>query len=91
VLGISVDGAFPQKAFADKNNITIPLLSDFNKEVVSKYGVLLKEFIHGMKGVAERAVFVVDKDSIVRYVEVTENPGLQVNFDGIKNALSSLN
>lgn len=90
VLGISVDGTFPQKAFAEKNNIKFPLLSDFNKEVVAKYGVLRPQFIHGMKGVAERSVFVIDRDGKIRYVEVTENPGKQINFDALKDALTSL-
>jgi len=90
VLGISVDGTFPQKAFAEKNGITFPLLSDFNKEVVAKYGVLRPEFIHGMKGVAERSVFIIDREGIIRYVEVTENPGVQINFNAIKEALANL-
>lgn len=90
VIGISVDGTFVQKAFAEKNNITIPLLSDFNKEAVKKYDVLRPEFAHGMKGVAERAVYVIDKDGVIRYVEVMASPGDQVNFDGIKNAVAGL-
>lgn len=90
VLGISVDGTFVQKAFAKDNNINVPLLSDFNKDVVKLYDVYLPEFAHGMKGTARRAVYVVDKDGIIRYVEVTPSPGDQVNFDGIKNALSLL-
>ncbi|HEY3250320.1 MAG TPA: redoxin domain-containing protein [Ignavibacteria bacterium] len=90
VLGISVDGTFVQKAFAEKNNITIPLLSDFNKEVVKAYEVLRPEFAHGMKGTAERAVFVIDKDSVIRYVEVMASPGDQVNFEGIKKAVEGL-
>jgi peroxiredoxin len=91
VLGISVDGTFVQKAFAKDNNITVPLLSDFNKEVVKKYDVYHPEFAHGMKGVAKRAVYVIDKNGTIKYVEVTPTPGDQVNFDAIKNAVSSLN
>lgn len=90
VFGVSVDGTFVQKAFAEKNGIKIPLLSDFNKEVAKAYDVLRAEFAHGMKGVAERAVYVIDKDGVIRYVEVTENPGVQVNFEGIKKAVEGL-
>jgi peroxiredoxin len=90
VFGISVDGTFVQKAFADANKITIPLLSDFNKEVVKAYDVLRPEFAHGMKGVAERAVYVIDKEGVIRYVEVMASPGDQVNFEGIKNAVAGL-
>jgi glutaredoxin-dependent peroxiredoxin len=91
ILGISVDGTFPQKAFAEQNMITVPLLSDFNKEVVKKYGVLRDKFVHGMNGVANRSVFVIDKNGILKYVEVTENPGVQINFDALKKAVSALN
>lgn len=90
VLGISVDGTFVQKGFADVNKITIPLLSDFNKEVVKSYDVLRPEFVHGMKGTSERAVFAVDKEGVIRYVEVTENPGVQIHFDGLKKAVTGL-
>lgn len=90
VVGISVDGTFVQKAFAEKNDITVPLLSDFNKEVVKKYDVLRPEFAHGMKGVAERAVYVIDKDGVIRYVEVMPSPGDQVSFEGIKKAVEGL-
>jgi len=90
MIGISVDGTFVQKAFAEKNNITVPLLSDFNKEVVKLYDVLRPEFTHGMKGVAERSAYVIDKDGIIRYVEVTNSPGDQVNYDAIKKAVESL-
>ena len=38
VLGISVDSVFTQEAWAKANNISIPLLSDFNKEVIKLYG-----------------------------------------------------
>jgi peroxiredoxin len=88
VLGISVDGTFVQKAFAKANNIPIPLLSDYNREAVKKYDVVLPEFAHGMKQTAQRAVFVIGKDGIIKYVEVTKSPGDQVNFDALKKALA---
>jgi peroxiredoxin len=88
VLGISVDGTFVQKAFAKANNIPVPLLSDYNRDVIKKYDVVLPEFAHGMKETAQRAVFVIDKDSIIKYVEVTKSPGDQVNFDALKKALA---
>lgn len=89
-FGISVDGTFVQKAFAKENNVKIPLLSDFSKEVIKKYDVVQENFVHGMKNVSQRAVFVIGKDGTVKYVEVTENPGVQVNFDKLKEAVKSL-
>jgi peroxiredoxin len=43
-----------------------------------------------MKNVAKRCVFVIGKDGIVKYKEITENPGVQVNFEKIKEAVKSL-
>ena len=90
MLGISVDGTFVQKAFAEKNGIKIPLLSDFNKQVIRLYDVVQPEFAHGQKETAQRAVFLIDKEGVIKYVEVTENPGVQVNFDALKNAAAGL-
>jgi len=90
VLGISVDGTFVQKAFAKENKITIPLLSDFNKEVIKKYDVVQEMFAHGMKNVAQRSVYLIGKDGNIKYVEVTENPGVQINLDGIQEAVKKL-
>ena len=88
VLGISVDGTFVQKAFAKANNIPIPLLSDYNREVVRKYDVVLPEFAHGMKETAQRAVFVIGKDGVIKYVEVTAKAGDQINFAALQKALA---
>ena len=90
VYGISVDGTFVQKAFAKQNNINVPLLSDFNKEVIRKYDVVHAEFAHGQKETAKRAVFVIDKDGIIRYVEVTPTPGDQIKFDELNNAVRGI-
>jgi glutaredoxin len=67
VLGLSVDSVPCLKAWADSlNGITYPLLSDFypHGAVAKKYGVLRKE------GKSERAIFIMDKDGIVRYVDI---------------------
>lgn len=90
ILGISIDGTFVQKAFAKANNVTFPLLSDFSKEIVKLYDVYLPEFAHGMKGVAKRSVFIIDKDGVIKYVEVTPTPGDQINFEALTKAVASL-
>ena len=67
VLGLSVDSVPCLKAWADSlDGITYPLLSDFypHGAVAKKYGVLRKE------GHSERAIFVLDREGIVRYVDV---------------------
>ena len=65
VFGISEDNTPSQKAFAEKLNVTFPLLSDFAKrQVAEEYGVLMKDY-----GIANRATFVVDKEGKIQYIE----------------------
>ena len=54
------------------------------------YGTLYDEFVLGMKGVAKRSAFVVDKNGKIRYAEVLESAGDLPNFDAIKETLNSL-
>ena len=89
VLGISIDSFFVQKAFKESQNLNFQLLSDFNKEASMGYGVLYEDFF-GMKGVAKRSAFVIDKEGIVRYSEVLEDSSEIPNFDAIQNTLSGL-
>ena len=72
VYGISVDTFFTLKAFQEAQGLTFPLLSDFNKTAIRDYGVFNEDMI-GLKGIAKRAVFVLDKDGTVRHREVLED------------------
>jgi glutaredoxin-dependent peroxiredoxin len=89
VLGISVDTFFALKAWGDQNKFNFPLLSDFNKEVIAKYGVLNPDMI-GLKGIAKRSVFVIDKGGVVRHREVLEDARNEPNYDAITKTLASL-
>ncbi|HIF42728.1 MAG TPA: peroxiredoxin [Dehalococcoidia bacterium] len=92
VLGVSVDGIFAQKAFSDANNLNFPLLSDFNRDTVEAYGVALPNFA-GMEGytASERAVFVIDKDGLIRFRWVGENPGVEPDYDEVQRQVDALN
>jgi peroxiredoxin len=89
VLGISVDSPFTQKAWAEKEGIGIPLLSDLNKEVSSAFGAQFDDLL-GFTGVAKRSAFVVDKEGVVRYASVSDDPKVLPDFDAIKACLKSL-
>jgi peroxiredoxin (alkyl hydroperoxide reductase subunit C) len=69
VLGISVDSAPSHTAFAKSLGgiEKYPLLADFNPkgEVAKAYGVYIDE-----KGYSERAIFIIDKEGILRYIDV---------------------
>ena len=89
VVGISVDTFFAQKAFRDSLGLTFPLLSDFNKEVIHQYGVVNPDMV-GLKGIAKRSVFVLDRDGIVRHREVLEDARNEPNYDAVFTALDRL-
>lgn len=75
VLGISVDGVWSHAAFADARNLQFQLLSDFEPKgkVARAYGVYREK-----EGSCARATFVVDKDGVIAWSEVSPagiNPG----------------
>ena len=80
VVGVSVDSRFANAAWAAQIGVTFPLLSDFypHGAVTERYGVL------NPRGMPERAIFVIDKDGIVRYIDVhllKEAPDENVLFE----------
>jgi peroxiredoxin len=89
VYGISVDTFFALKAFQADQRLTFPLLSDFNKQVIRDYGVYNEDMI-GLKGIAKRAVFVLDKDGVVRYREVLEDARNEPDYGKVLEAVSRL-
>jgi uncharacterized phosphosugar-binding protein len=64
-------------------------VSDFNKTVMPQYGVLNPDMI-GLKGIAKRSVFVIDKSGVVRHQEVLEDARNEPDYGKIKQALASL-
>src|SRR5471032_128959 len=87
VFGVSVDTFFALKAFQDQQALTFPLLSDFNKKVIRDYGVFNEDMI-GLKGIAKRAVFVIDKSGIVRYREVLDDARNEPDYGKVFAALA---
>ncbi len=86
LLGISVDGKWCHKAFAEARNLRFPLLADFHPkgEVARAYQVYREQ-----DGTSERALFVIDGEGIVRWSYVSPksvNPGA----NGILSALEAL-
>ena len=82
VLGISVDTFFALKAFHTEQRLTFPLLSDFNKQVIRDYGVFNEDMI-GLKGIAKRAVFVIDASGVVRHRQVLDDARNEPDYDRV--------
>lgn len=89
VLAISIDSFFTLREFKKAENLNFTLLSDFNRRVSKKYGVLYDDF-HGMKSVAKRASFVIDKEGIVRHREVLEDAGELPDFKAIQQTMHAI-
>ena len=90
ILGISIDTIFALAKFKAENHYDFPLLSDFNKTVITEYGLVLKDFIFGMHGVSKRAVVVIDKSGIVRHLEITAVPGDMPDLIKVREVLQML-
>src|SRR5476649_1718126 len=86
VYAISVDSPFAQEAWAKANNITFPILSDFNKEVSKAYDVQYADLL-GFKGVAKRSAFVIGKDGVIKYSSSSDDPKVLPDFAAIQAAL----
>jgi glutaredoxin-dependent peroxiredoxin len=91
VLGISVDSVFTLKRYKEEQGYNFPLLSDFNKEVSAAYDSLYENWILEMKGVSKRSAFIVDKEGIIKYVELVETKDGVPDFEAINQKLKSLN
>lgn len=89
VFGISVDSNATLAKFKEDQNLNFALLSDFNKDASTAYGVLYENF-GWMKGVSKRSAFVIDKDGIIQYAEVLENAGEVPDFKAINHMLEQL-
>jgi peroxiredoxin len=86
LLGISVDGPWCHKAFAEARHLHFRLLADFEPKgaVAREYGVY-----RGADGISERALFVVNKEGVIAWSYLSPirvNPGA----DGILEALEKL-
>jgi peroxiredoxin len=89
VYGISGDSPFSLGAWAEKEGITFPLLSDYEHKVARTYDVAFDDFL-GMSGVAKRSAFVIDRAGVIQYAESSDDPKQLPDFEAIKAKLQSL-
>jgi peroxiredoxin len=94
VYGISGDNPFAQEAWAQKEKISVTLLSDYEHKVAKDYGVVYDSFLPernlGMGGVPKRAAFVIDKHGVIQHADVREDARELPDFDKIKAKLEQL-
>jgi peroxiredoxin len=87
VYGLSVDSPFALNEFRDKLDLTFDLVSDADKEVVEAYDIAMDFEALGVHDVAKRAVFVVDSDGTVTYAWVSDDPGVEPDYDEVLEAV----
>ena len=88
ILGISTNHSASQSVFKEQLALDFPLVSSFGDNgVIEAYvGWLDRE-----KRLSNRGYVLVDRNGIVRYVQVMDNPGEVLSMDEIKMILSELN
>lgn len=89
VIGVSVDNHDSLRAFAESLGLgDTLLLADFHPsgDVAKEYGVYLDG-----AGQAGRATFIIDKQGVVRSVELTDHPGIDIDEADYFSALATCN
>ena len=64
IVGVSVDSIYSHRAWAVKLGVGFPLVSDFSRKITDMYGV------SEPAGYSRRAVFIIDKSGIIRYMRI---------------------
>jgi peroxiredoxin len=88
-VGISADHAATLEAFAKQNNVKHLLLSDFRRSMLDKYDALEKNEASPIYRYAKRAYFVIDREGVVRYKKVMDNPLELLNPEEVLQAMKT--
>jgi peroxiredoxin len=88
IYGISVDSPFALNEFRDKLDLEFGLISDADKEIIERYDIGMDFAELGVHDVAKRSVFVVDGDGTITYAWVSDDPGVEPDYDEVEAAAS---
>ena len=83
VYGISVDSPFALNAFREKLGLEFDLVSDAEKDIIDEYGIPRDFADLGVYDVAKRSVFVLDADGEVTYAWVSDDPGVEPDYEEV--------
>ncbi len=94
VYGISGDNPFAQEAWAQKEKISVALLSDYEHQVARTYDVAYDSFLPQigltMGGVPKRAAFVIDREGVIQHAECLEDARELPDLEKVKAKLAEL-
>lgn len=89
-MGISTDFPMAQKPWSEKMGLTFPLVSDWQRTVVDKYGILDTDPNSIIYRYAKRSYVIIDKDGIVRYKKILDDPRTLVPDDELLAELDKI-
>lgn len=89
LYGVSTDSPFVLNEFRDQLSLSFDLVSDINREIIEAYDLVTKFESLGIEEIAKRAVFVVDSDSTVTYAWVSDDPGVEPDYDEVLAAIEA--
>jgi len=88
VYGLSVDLPFAQNVWIREQGLTVPMLSDWDHEVIHAYDAVLPD-MYGSIEVASRTVFVVDTDGTVTFRADYDTGDPDIDFEAIESAVAA--
>lgn len=89
VYGVSVDLPFALNEFRDQEALSFGIVSDSARDVVDAYDVRTNMENSGVRGVAKRAVFVIDEGGTITYSWVSDDLGREPNYDEVAAAVEA--
>ena len=91
ILGISVDGPFANKIFIENRHLNFPVLSDYKRDTIKKYGIVMANLGPLQDyNAAKRSVFVVDSTGKIQYKWISDNPLIEPNYQEVRSALAKI-
>ena len=88
-MGVSADHVATLEAFSKQNGTKHLLLSDFRRTMLPAYGAMEMNEASPIYRYAKRAYFVIDREGVVRYAKVMQNPLELLNPDEVLQALKA--
>lgn len=85
VLGISGDYVFSHQEWAKHHKLPFPLLSDHDHRVAKAYDSYMEQY-----GFNKRTVYLIDKEGVVRYVNLAFKAGDKKDYDALRAELEKL-
>ena len=74
VVGISTDHHLALAAWQKQQNAKVLLLSDFRRQMLPAYSAMQADEKSPVFRYAKRAYFIIDRNGVVKYVKVMDNP-----------------